>query len=81
MATYRISNLIDKLAEIMNDGYEFVEISELDGDDELPTCLSFSAIEYSDATIDYEEVDSVKVPQNYSSEESSLYHIKVNYTL
>lgn len=81
MATYRISNLLDKLAEIMNDGYEFVEVLELDGDDELPTCLSFSAIEYSDASIDYEEVNSVEVPENYSSEESSLYHVKINYTI
>lgn len=44
MATYRISNLIDKLAEIMNDGYELVEIMELEEDGDLPTCLSFNAM-------------------------------------
>ena len=81
MATYRISSLIDKLAENMNDGYEFVEIMELEEDDEFPTCLSFNAVEYDNCSVDYEEVDSVKVPENYSSEESSLYHVKVNYTL
>lgn len=81
MATYRISNLIDKLAEIMNDGYEFVEISELEENDDFPACLNFNAVEYNNASVDYEEVDSVKVPENYSSEESSLYHVKVNCTL
>ena len=81
MATYRISNLIDKLAEIMNDGYEFVEISELEEVDDLPICLNFNAVEYNNASVDYEEVNSVKVPENYSSEESSLYHVKVNYTI
>ncbi len=81
MATYRISSLIDKLAEIMNDGYELVEIMELEEDGDLPTCLSFNAIEYNNCSVDYEEVNSTKVPENYSSEESSLYHVKVNYTL
>ncbi len=81
MATYRISELIKHLASIMNDGFEYVQISELEADEDLPICLSFEAIESSCCGIGYEEVNSVEVPENYDSSSSVLYHVDVNFTL
>lgn len=36
MATYDISDLLSRLAEIKQDGYSFVDISELSANDECP---------------------------------------------
>ena len=43
MATYKVQDLINKLYEVASDGYEYVDIYELDGDeeDDMPVSLSF----------------------------------------
>lgn len=71
MATYKISDLINTLHEIASDNYEYVDILELDEDDDMPASLSFSAISDSFSEVDYESVDSVEIPENYDSETSS----------
>ena len=71
MANYKISDLINALHEIASDNYEYVDILELDEDDDMPASLSFSAISDSFSEVDYESVDSVEIPENYDSETSS----------
>lgn len=58
MATYNISDLLSRLAEIKQDGYSFVDIYELPADDEYPESLHFDAVDDFDPA-DYEEVESV----------------------
>lgn len=58
MATYNISDLLSRLAEIKQDGYSFVDIYELPADDEYPESLHFDAVDDFDHA-DYEEVESV----------------------
>lgn len=65
MATYKTIELIDKLSELINDGYEYVDINELDADEEFPESLTFEAIESNSSSIDYEDVESVIVPEDY----------------
>ena len=81
MTAYRISDLINKLAEIMNDGYELVQILEMEADDDFPEHLAFEAVEYQNSTVDYEEVESIEVSDEYAFDESALYHVDVNYKL
>lgn len=72
MATYKVQDLINKLYEVASDGYEYVDIYELDGDeeDDMPVSLSFSAISSSYDDVDYESVESVDIPGNYNFETS-----------
>ena len=58
MATYNISDLLSRLAEIKQDGYSFVDIYELPADDEYPESLHFDAVDGFDSA-DYEEIESV----------------------
>lgn len=61
MAVYFLCDIMDRISEIINDGYLFADITELPGDDEFPTSLSFSAPEPDDEYFetDYESIDSV----------------------
>lgn len=60
MATYNTSDVIKQLLEILTDGYGYVDISELEGDDEFPTSLSFTVLDdQEDINIDYESIESL----------------------
>lgn len=59
MAVYKTSDLIKRLHEILTDGYGYVDVSELEGDDEFPTSLSFSVLDDQDMGIDYESIESL----------------------
>lgn len=67
MATYKVKELLNTLHEIANDGYEYVEVMEIEDEDEYPPFLSFSAIANSFMNIDYDSIDSCEVPENYDS--------------
>lgn len=70
MATYKTLDLLNRLHEIMDDGYFYVDVYELEGDkeDDLPPSLGFGAIEDEFSTIDYEDVESCEAPEDPSSE-------------
>ena len=65
MAIYKTSDLLNMLSEIINDGYEYVEVMELDAEDDIPAALNFSAIDSDDCSIDYDNVESVEIPDDY----------------
>ena len=73
MATYNISELLSRLAEIKQDGYSFVDISELSADDEYPESLHFDAVDEFDP-VDYEEVESVD-PNNLPTHTKSRHSV------
>lgn len=64
MATYKTSELLKQIGEIINDGYEYVEVDELKADDEIPASLSFEAIGEFE-TIGYDGVDSCEASEDY----------------
>lgn len=64
MATYKVQDLFNQLSEIINDGYEFVDVYESEADDDFPTSLSFEAIdEYEN--IGYDGVESCEIPPDH----------------
>ena len=68
MAIYKTSELFNKLAQMINDGYEYVDISESDGDDEMPSILCFEAIVNDFECCDYESLGSHILPEDYDVE-------------
>lgn len=74
MAIYKTSDLLEKILEIINDGYSLVDVMELECDEEFPTSLSFSAAECEDGFVDYECVESVEYSDsiNYSHAPAKL---------
>lgn len=57
---FKVSELLERLNEIKNDGYDKVEITVLEAEDELPDCLHFEDHEDEYFSIDYEEVESIE---------------------
>lgn len=67
MATYKVNDLLNQICEIIDDGYEYVDIIELEADEYSPTGLSFEALdEYS--SIGYDGVESCEMPEDYDSD-------------
>lgn len=66
MATYRISDLLVRLTEMVQDGYSFVDLEEIPADSDLPASLSFIGTPECEGS-DYEEVDSVDLKNLPSS--------------
>lgn len=71
MAIYKTTELLELLNEIITDGFEYVDIMELDGDDESHASLSVSAVDEFN-NIDYETIDSCEIPDNYDFTKSTL---------
>ena len=65
MAIYKTSDLLDMLSEIINNGYEYVEVMELDAEDDMPAALDFSAIDDGCCSVDYGDVESTEIPNDY----------------
>ena len=64
MITVKVTQLFQKAAELLKDGFSLVNIDMLQPDDELPAALSFEAVE-DDCYVDYDLVSS------YDSEDAS----------
>lgn len=77
MAIYKISELVNKLGEILNDGYEYVDIVSFEADDDIPESLSFEAVECESGGVSYEEVESCELPGNYDINNPHCSSIKV----
>ena len=67
MATYKTIELINRLSELINNGYEYVDVSIIEADEDLPESLPFDAIESDSCFVDYEEIDSVELPEDYEN--------------
>lgn len=67
MAVYKSIELFNKICEILNDGYEYVEVTDLDN-----ASLSFEAIADEIESIDYEEIDSCDIPDDYDFDKPSI---------
>lgn len=77
MAVYKVNDLLSKLLEVSGDGYSFVEITELEADEDSLESLSFTGISDFEC-IDYEDVDSIsetEIESSSSFDSSYLYHI------
>lgn len=79
MATYKISDLHNRLCEMSADGYEYVDITSLSADDDSPECLCFEAVQDSCGLVDYETVDSCELPEDYDIETSSHKFVLTDY--
>ena len=60
MASYKLSEVLECLQDYSNQGFEFVNISEVGDDDSEPDTLFVSAIN-KDETIE-EVIDAVELP-------------------
>jgi hypothetical protein len=57
--TIRVSDLLQRAKELSSAGYEFVDVTILEPDEELPACLHFSAHGECDMMIDFECIDDI----------------------
>lgn len=68
MVTVRARDLLKKAQEIIDAGYEYVSVDELDPEPgEIPVCLHFDAVEDYYGTIDFEDLDDIELPEDYNS--------------
>lgn len=81
MATYKVQELLKRLQEIQNDGYNYVDIMEFsdDSDDEPYTALSFDALADEFSNIDYESIHSCIVDEdNYICDSRNASSLRFN---
>lgn len=86
MAIYKSDELLKMISEIVNDGYKYVDVSEMEGfepdpDDEdydefedLPTHLNFEVIEDDLVSNDYDCVYSCKFPSESDIANPQRFH-------
>lgn len=65
MVTVKISDLLEKVQEMISAGYEYVDIDEMEADGELPKCLHFDAYDGYGGGVDFEEVEHIEVDSMY----------------
>lgn len=66
--TIKVSDLLKIAQDLTAEKYEYVQIceSESDPDFEIPASIHFSAYENADYTIDYEPLDDIELPEDYT---------------
>lgn len=64
MAIYNLHELLNCLESMANDGYEYVDISELEPEDGCEACLNIDAI-VDKGESESEQIDSVKLSEDY----------------
>lgn len=70
MAIYKLTDVIDCLQSMLDDGYEYAEIDEVDDyQDNDPPCLCIEAIIDSN-TSEGDMIDAVTLPSGYRSPNS-----------
>ena len=67
MFIFKVSDLIERLREINEAGLEYVELGLYEADDEFPSHIHFEAVTSYNSGIDYEEIETVKLPPDYDS--------------
>lgn len=65
MVTVKVVDLLKKAQELKNDGYEYVDIDELEADDDMPKALHFMAYDGYGGGIDFEEIEHIEVDSQY----------------
>lgn len=70
MAIYRITDILNQLVQITSDGYDYVDLTSLEANDDFPASLDFSAIDLGGFSIGYNPVESVNIPSDYDPETS-----------
>lgn len=64
MAIYKISDLLHSLNKATNDGFEYVELSEVPPEDDEPACL-FASYIIEACAAEEDIIDSSELPENY----------------
>ncbi|MBO5144875.1 MAG: hypothetical protein J6C19_05000 [Lachnospiraceae bacterium] len=67
MAIYQTKELLSKICELVMDGFQYVELTELEADTSgNDTSLTFSAIESDFNTVDYGDIYALSLPEDYN---------------
>lgn len=57
---FKVSDLIERLTEITNDGYKEVELDLIEPEEDFPGCITFSVDENEFLTIEYDDVEAIE---------------------
>lgn len=68
MITVKVSDLLLMAQDLNNDGYEYVEINELEADNETSKCLFFEALDGFGGCVVFDGIDHIDVSYDYKSE-------------
>lgn len=65
MYVYRLSDLYSKLDELKEAGFEYIDLQVISPDDDDVPYIGFEGITGENSSVDFEEVDSVILPEGY----------------
>lgn len=68
MITVKVSELLNMVQQLSNDGIEYVDIEEYPSDEDMAKHLSFIGYGGFGGGIDYEEIEHIDISTDYKSE-------------
>ena len=66
MDVYKISELLESLKSAQNDGYEYVSVSVLPAEEDMPESIDLEYVENYN-TSETDSLDSVPLPDDYNA--------------
>ena len=66
MAVYKVSDLYDRIQELILGNYEYVAITVIAADDEYPESINFEALEEAHIGVDLESIEATELPKGYA---------------
>lgn len=64
MFVYKISELLDNLKSAQNDGYDYVELSIIESEDDMPESISLDYIDDANSS-ENDIIDAITLPDDY----------------
>ena len=68
MAVYKVSELYNRIQELMLGKYEYVDITVIAADGEYPESINFEALEEAHIGVDLECIEATVLPEGYARE-------------
>lgn len=65
MSAYKVSDLLNVLRRAANEGLDYISVRECEEDEDLPAALLFEAIHDYSSGEEFDEIESVEIPDDY----------------
>lgn len=66
MAVYKVSDLYNRIQELMQGKYEYVDITVIAADGKYPESINFEALEEAHIGVDLESIEATVLPEGYA---------------
>lgn len=66
MAVYKVADLYERVRKLVDEKYEYVDITVIAADGEYPESINFEALEEAHIGVDLECIEATVLPEGYA---------------